>query len=212
MAMMAVSFSQANSTSPSANLTASQKQLVAGSRKAIIETGITETYFDAHFKLLEVIDKPADKRVNWELTINAYRTIVRDSIGLSTQGTERIYTHSVTGTLGQTSEITKTLPRSRALKILKSCIGTRTTAPTIEYGPVNGQAQLLLVAHSISRESKDEREREKEREKEKREMAKAASRSGDTIESEEESRQPTVIGSVNLQTGQCTKGHGLIAP
>jgi hypothetical protein len=217
LALTVMTISQTSSalnSSEQAKLTASQEQLVAGSKQAIIDTGITEAYFNSHFKLLEVIDKPSDRRVNWAFTVNGYRTIIRDSIGSSMQGTQRINTHSVAGTLGQTADIKNTLPRNRALKILKSCIGKNTTSPTVEYGQVNGQAQLLLVAHSINRDSEAKGEREKEREKEKREAAKAASRGTDMIESEGEEgrRPPTVIGSVNLQTGQCTKGVGLIAP
>jgi hypothetical protein len=215
-AVAVVNFSQTssnpNSTPPSTSLTASQKLLVSESRKAIIETGITEAYFDAHFKLLEVNDKPADKRVNWEFSINGYRTIVRDSIGSSMQGNTHVNIHSVVSMLGQTSEITKTLSRSRALKILRTCIGPYTT-PSIQYGPVNGQAQLLLVAHAVSRDSDNKREREMEREKEKREIAKATSQGSDVIETEDEDhRTKSVFGTVNLQTGQCTKGYTQVAP
>ena len=88
---------------------------------------------------------------------------------------------------------------------MKSCIGNFEN-PGVEYGPVNGRAELLLVAHTRSRvESKKERE---EREKQKTVVA-----GTDVVESEEAERKikPIVLGAINLQTGKCTKGAGRIA-
>lgn len=60
----ATSTSKASSAeSKSSNtLSASEQLLVAGSKNAIIQTGSTAAHFDEHFKLLEVVDKPADRR------------------------------------------------------------------------------------------------------------------------------------------------------
>jgi hypothetical protein len=90
--------------------------------------------------------------------------------------------------------------------LMKSCIGNFET-PGVEYGPVNGRAELLLIAHTRSRvESKRERV---EREKQKTVVA-----GTDVVESEEEEGKikPLVLGAINLQTGKCTKGEGTIAP
>lgn len=195
-------------------LTPAEELLVQGSKDAILATGISETYFQTHFKLLKVVDKPADRRVTWQFSINEHSVVINDSIGYYTKGTQRIDTHSVAKALGQTTEIQATLSRARALKILKFCIG-KFENPTIQYGPVNGQAQLVLIGYKRARvESKSEREKEREREREKREKQKAAAAGTDLIESEEEEGKspPLILGAVNLQTGKCTKGAGLITP
>lgn len=195
-------------------LTPSEEALVQGSKAAILVTGISEEYFQSHFKLLKVVDKPADRRVTWQFSINEHNVFINDSIGYYTEGTKRIDTHSVAKALGHTTEIKRTLSRTRALKILKSCIGNFEN-PTVLYGPVNGQAQLVMVGYQRTRvESKSEREKEREREREKREKQKAAAAGTDLIESEEEEGKspPLILGAVNLQTGKCTKGAGLITP
>ena len=195
-------------------LTSSEQTLVDGSKKAIIDTGISETYFNAHFKLLNVIDKLSDRRVVWQFSVNQYQTVLNDAIGYYTDGATRVNTHSITKSLGQTIEIQRTISRARALQLMKSCIGNFDN-PQVEYGPVNGRAELLLVANARQRaESKSEREREREREREQREKRKAAAAGTDVVESEEDEGEikPLLFGAINLQTGKCTKGSGMIAP
>ncbi len=187
-------------------LTASEQTLVDGSRQAILGTGISESYFTTHFKLLNVVDKPSDRRVVWQFSVNQYQAVLNDAIGYYTDGAKRVNTHSIAKSLGQTAEIKRTIPRATALRLMKSCIGNFEN-PGVEYGPVNGRAELLLVAHTRSRvESKRERE---EREKQKTVVA-----GTDVVESEEAERKikPIVLGAINLQTGKCTKGAGTIAP
>jgi hypothetical protein len=195
-------------------LTESEQALIEGSKKAIIETGISETYFATHFKLLNVIDKASDRRVVWQFSVDQYQAILNDSIGYYTAATKRIDTHSIENTLGQTSEIRRTLTRTRALRIMKSCIGSFEN-PVVEYGPVEGHAELLLVAYTRNRtENKSEREREREGEREEREKRRAVDAGTDAIKSEGEEGEhaPIILGAVNLQTGKCTKGAALIAP
>lgn len=197
-------------------LTPAEEALVQGSKEAILATGISDTYFQTHFKLLKVVNQPADRRVTWQFSIKEHSTVINDAIGYYTEGTKRIDTHSIAKALGQTTEINRTLSRSRALSILKSCIGSFDN-PSVLYGPVNGQAQLVMVAYKRARvESKSEREEEREREREKREKQKATAAGTDLIESEEDEGKgktpPLIMGAVNLQTGKCTKGAGLITP
>lgn len=196
-------------------LTAAEKLLVEGSKKAIIATGISEAYFDSHFKLLKVETKVSDRRVNWLFTVDGYQTLIKDSIGYFTQGDTKVDTHSVTQTLGHTTEIAKTISRTRALRIMKSCIGKFAT-PTVEYGPVEGRAQLFMVAEKkvvkSARQLEEERERER---KEREEMIRRSKKQGaDEIESEEGEKDLPILvfGYVNLQTGKCTKGSAQIAP
>ncbi len=191
-------------------LTASEQSLVDGSKRAILETGISEAYFTAHFKLLNVIDKPADRRVTWQFSVNQHQAVLNDAIGYYTEGAKRVDTHSIAKSLGQTTEIERTISRARALRLMKSCIGNFEN-PAVEYGPVNGRAELLLVAHAKNRvESKSEREREREE----REKRKATAAGTDAIESEEDEGEikPLLLGAINLQTGKCTKGAAMIAP
>ena len=212
--MCALGLPGAHANPSQKTLTPSEQALVQGSKEAILATGISETYFQGHFELLTVVDKPADRRVTWQFSINEYRAVINDSIGYYTEGTRRVDTHSVAKALGQTTEIGRTLSRARALKILQSCIGSFEN-PTVQYGPVNGQAQLVMVGYKRARaESKSEREKERERERENREKQKATAAGTDLIESEEEEGKspPLIFATVNLQTGKCTKGAGLIAP
>lgn len=210
----ALVFGGAHATSGQQKLSRSEEALVQGSKTAILSTGISEEYFQTHFKLLKVVDQPADRRVTWQFSINEHNVVINDSIGYYTEGTKRIDTHSVAKALGQTTEIQRTLSRTRALKILQSCIGNFDN-PTVHYGPVNGQAQLVMVAYKRARvESKSEREEERERERENREKQKATAAGTDLIESEEDEGKspPLILGAVNLQTGKCTKGAAVIAP
>ena len=214
LSVCALVLSGAHAAAWQQKLTPAEEALVQGSKEAILATGISETYFQTHFKLLKVVDKPADRRVTWQFTINEHSTVINDAIGYYTEGTKRIDTHSIAKALGKTTEIQRTLSRARALSILKSCIGSFEN-PSVLYGPVNGQAQLVMVAYKRARvESKSEREEEREREREKREKQKAIAAGTDLIESEEDEGKapPLIMGAVNLQTGKCTKGAGLITP
>jgi hypothetical protein len=193
------------------DLTPSEQLLVSGSKRAIIGTGITESYFIEHFKLLQVIDKPADRRVRWKFSINGYEPIIDDVIGYYTEGNRRIDTHAIAKTLGRTSNIQRTIARSRALKIMRSCIGNFSNA-FVEYRPYSfyDQAELMLVAQSrqIRKEEKNEREK-----KEVEERSKTATGVRDVIEKEEDDGgTPVIIGAVNLQTGKCTKGALIASP
>src|ERR1700752_3346997 len=118
-------------------LTASEQTLVDGAKQAILETCISESYFIAHFKLLNVIDKPSDRGVVWQFSVDQYQAVLNDAIGYYTDGAKRVNTHSITKSLGQTTEIQRTISRATALRFMKSCIGNFDT-PAVEYGPVNG--------------------------------------------------------------------------
>ena len=214
LSAFALFFGGPHAASGQEKLTPADELLVQGSKDAILSTGISEEYFQTHFKLLKVVNQTADQRVTWQFSVNEHNVIINDAIGYYTAGTKRVATHSVGKALGQTTEIQRTLSRGRALKILQSCIGNFEN-PTVHYGPVNGHAQLVMVGYKRARvESKSEREREREREREKRERQKATAAGTDLIESEEEEGKspPLISGAVNLQTGKCTKGAALTTP
>lgn len=195
-------------------LNSSEQALVEGSKRTILVNGISDDYFRLHFKLVRVVDKQSDRRVVWQFSINGYQAVISDSIGFYSEGTKRVDTHSIANSLGQTSEIRRTISRARALKILKTCIG-RFTNPAVEYGAVNGQAQLLLVAQASQppNEKAIPGETKRERQREQREKSNATT-GYDVIKSDEKEadHQRVILGSVNLQTGKCTTGAGVIAP
>src|SRR6185369_14994082 len=119
VSLVLIVFAQADNR----QLTASEQTLVDGSKQAIIETGISESCFTTHFKLLNVIDKPSDRRVVWQFSVDQYQAVLNDAIGYYTDGARRVNTHSIAKSLGQTTEIQRTISRARALRLMKSCIG-----------------------------------------------------------------------------------------
>src|SRR6185295_11432918 len=92
-------------------LTAAELILVDGSKGAILLTGISEPYFNKHFKLLKVIAKPSDRRVVWQFSVNGYQAVLNDAIGSSYTDLFRrpVDTHSIA--LGKTTEIERTISR-----------------------------------------------------------------------------------------------------
>jgi hypothetical protein len=193
-------------------LTTSEQALVDSSKQAILRTGISELYFAAHFKLLQVIDKPADRRVMWQFTVDQHQAVLNDAIGSYASGTVRVNTHSIEKLLGQTTEIQRTITRARALRLMKTCIGNFDN-PGVEYGAVNGRAELFMVAFTRPR-TESEREKERERKREEREKPKTGATGIDALENEEEGgkHKPVLSGAINLQTGKCTKGAGATSP
>jgi len=112
VSLVLIVFAQADNR----QLTASEQTLVDGSKHAILETGISEPYFKTHFKLLNVIDKPSDRRVVWQFSINQYRAVLNDAIGYYTDGAKRVNTHSIAKSLGQSKESCK----SRRIQVASS--------------------------------------------------------------------------------------------
>jgi hypothetical protein len=192
-------------------LTDAERAIAAASRQAIIATGISESYFDRHFTLVKVVNQPGDRRVVWKFSLNGYETTISDVMGFYTKDGKRIDTHSVTSTLRRTNEIEKTISRKAANRIMRQCIGSF-AHPVIEFLAVNKEARLVLTAESVRKiarqREKDERERE-ERER----MAKSQNKQGtDPIENEGGNGPPTVTGTVDLQSGKCTKGLLMTTP
>lgn len=123
--------------------------LVENSKRAIIETGISESYFEKHFKLVKALNEPADRRVEWSYSVDEYEALLVDAIGFHTTGGSRTHIHGIKNQLYSTHEIVKTMPRARARKILRSCIGVfdgETT--TYRALTVPGTARLYLTGRS----------------------------------------------------------------
>jgi hypothetical protein len=189
-----------------------QQTLVESSKKAIVSTGISESYFNSHFTLLKVFNQPSDRRVMWKFAVNGYEAIINDSIGSTVVDSKEINIHSVSRSLGQVKEITKTISKSRALKALKTCVGNY-SEPYVEFGQVEGHAELFLVGTQKPKVNRREQADSLEREREEAEERSRTIGTTDVIENEEGEKQksPVIIGYINLQTGKCTRGKGILA-
>ena len=184
----------------------------------MLKAGMSESYFDKHFRVVKVFDKPGDRRVVWKFSINEYEATINDSIGYYTEGERRIDVHSVGSLFPFTSDIHRTIPRKRALRIMTTCLG-KFTNPAIEYGAgPDGKATLFLTAQSVLKPEqlnmKEARER-KLREGDTRKEAMKAKHEAvrDAIEEgEDDNRPPIFLGSVNLETGKCKKGVAQAGP
>jgi len=207
-----------------AALTASERALVAGSREAIIKTGISAAFFDQHFRVARVVDRTGDRRVVWRLSVGGYEAVVNDSVGYYTEGARRVDTHSVAATLSETSDITRTITRRRAETLMRRCIG-RFRDPQVEYRAhgAGGRAALLLTASSLvprrreesGRDGRAARARREREERERRARAQTGgSREQDEVETEDEGGEGPVVvlGAVDLVTGECTVGYGQAGP
>jgi len=135
-------------------------------------------------------------------------------LGYYTANGKRLDAHSVTTTLRATSDIIRTISRSKANRIMQQCIGAYRNA-SVEYRAADARAaRLFLTAESVPKMA---RANEKRREVEEREargrQSKPKLSDADVIKDEDEDYGPPIIvGSVDLQTGKCTKGELLVAP
>jgi hypothetical protein len=209
-------------TAPPKELTTSEKALVEGSRAAIIKTGISAAFFDEHFRVARVVDRPGDRRVVWRLSVGGHEASVNDSVGFYTEGARRLDTHSVAATLSETSDITRTITRRRAETLMRRCIGRFRNAQ-VEYRAhvAGGRAALLLTAHSLvprrrkehKRDGRAARERREREERERRARTGGSQASDEVGAEDEEGEGPVVVlGAVDLVTGQCTVGYGQAGP
>lgn len=190
-------------------LTDAESRLIAGSKRAILETGISKPYFEEHFQLIKVIDQPGDRRVVWKYSINEYETDLNDAVGYYTaQDGERVDTHSIKQVLGSTHDIEKTIPRKQAERIMKRCIGNH-VSPSIIFRSfsVSGKASLYMTASNVKRRQEEKRSRKSEK------ASKNKDAELDELREEgDENERPSYFGIVDLETGKCTKGKAVVAP
>jgi hypothetical protein len=198
-------------------LTDSERALVAGSREAIIKTGVSPAFFDEHFRVERVVDSPGDRRVVWRLSVGGHEATVNDSVGFYTEGGRRVDTHSVAATLSKTDDIARTLTRRRAEQLMRRCIGPFSNA-RVEYRAHGGggRAALLLTAHRVlppPPESPAARARREREEREARAQAETPPRQHDVVRSKRRGPSPVILlGAVDLVTGECTVGRGQAGP
>lgn len=191
-------------TIPLVTLSAEEKSLVAGSKQAILQAGISEPYFARHFTLVGVSAKPGDRRVVWRYRVNEYETLVHDVIGFYTDAGRRVDTHTVTRALASANEIEHTIPRRRATRLLRACVGRYDSAAVVYQSLVAGEpTTLYLTAQSAPRKSARAERAERERAEKERDAAPG-------LREEDEDAPPILIGYVNLETGKCSKVRGIV--
>lgn len=223
-AFMAAAPSGAVTTATQRELSESERALVGGSREAVVGTGMSGAFFDRHFRVERVFDRPGDRRVVWRFSFGGHEALVNDTVGFYTEGGRRLDTHSVAATLNQTSDLTRAITRPRAERIMRRCIG-RFTNPQVEYrahGP-QGAAALLLTAEAVvvprggEARGREEREARERREREGRERARVQAEGApqnDRVGEEDEGGGGRVVplGAVDLSNGRCTVGRGQSGP
>lgn len=188
-------------------LNADERRLVEGSRAAIIEAGLTPKFFDEHFRLERVFAKPADRRVVWRMKVGDYETMVNDAVGayMDEKGA-RHDSHSVTGRLPEARDIARTIPRERAEKLLKKCIGEYQDAVVVyEAFGAPLRAALALTAVSLPEPSKDAKPAPPPSTST---TTTPAPTNSDIIKMGGKKPAPPRIGVLNLETGKCTVGVG----
>jgi hypothetical protein len=190
----------------------SSVELEQSSRKAIIETGFSARYFDEHFKLVETFDKPGDTRVVWRFSLNEYAVRVTDALGYYTENQKRIYVHSVKNTLGETRDISRTIPKRRARALMRTCLGRNAGEATVlmRFSPAE-KASLYLTAHSIIASNRNRVERSRATGSDQR--VNQQNPQSDKLEREEiRPRRPMYLGYINLETGKCSRGRAVATP
>ena len=177
-----------------------QDALADGSRKAILETGISERYFDKHFRLARVVAEEGDRRVEWKFSLGGYEVLLVDEVGFhTTESGERVDVHSIKNELFSAYDIKRTIPKRRAEAALKTCIGDYTDLAVV-YRALNapGKAGLYLTARAkVEPDGEEEEERRGER------------------EGEDEHEVEGIafnVGYINLETGKCTVEKGQVTP
>ena len=172
-----------------------QDELAAASRKAILETGISERYFDKHFRLARVVAEEGDRRVEWKFSLGDYEVLLVDEVGFhTTEGGERVDVHSIKNELFSAYDIRRTIPKRRAEAALKTCIGDYTDLAVVYRAlKAPGKAGLYLTARAKVELDGEEREGEDEPEHEVEGIS-------------------FNVGYINLETGRCTVEKGQVTP
>jgi hypothetical protein len=184
-----------------------ERRLVEGSRDSILSTGFSTRYFDEHFRLEQVIDRPGERRVVWKYSVGDYEVLVQDLIGYRTEAGRRLDVHAIADTLGATRDIVRTIKRSTAERLMRRCLGRNAPSAVVFQSLADGRkSALYLTAQAAgARDARGEREA-RERREQKRDAR--GTQPGEMREDDEEGA-PFFIAYVNLETGRCVKTRGI---
>ncbi|MBC7929828.1 MAG: hypothetical protein H7Z38_04595 [Rubrivivax sp.] len=59
-------------------LTGEEEKLVRGSKQAILSTGVSEVYFNEHFRLVQVVNKSGSRQIVWKYSLGEYETTLTE--------------------------------------------------------------------------------------------------------------------------------------
>lgn len=199
----------------SEKLTAEERALVEGSRRAIVAAGISPAYFDEHFSLLKVINKTGDRRIVWRLKVDEYETFLNDAIGFYTdERGERVYTHSIANALGSARDVTKVIPRASAERIMRECIGEYESA-SVHYQSFGATRRAALLFSAVSLPPAETETTQKTQavtsasqpqQQPPPSPVAEGSQASDYIKPGGKKKPFLIVGTINLETGECVKG------
>lgn len=196
-------------SSPLQNLTAEEEKLLRDSRAAVIATGFSEAFFDKHFEPVRVVNSRGDRRVVWRLRVNGHEATVNDSVGFYTDaGGRRADTHSVASTLGKTRDISRTISRRRAERVMRACIGDfEGGAVVLQRFGAGGRAALVFTAVSAAPRPSPESEGAGANVTMRGDGSQAGGNLRHDVLKRGGKKKPFLLtGTVNLETGRCVKG------
>jgi hypothetical protein len=123
-----------------------------------------------------------------------------------------IVAHAVASALPAAHDITRTISRTRAERMMRACIG-RFEGGAVVYRAAGlpERAALIFTASSAPRRTRRESSAEREREEREASAKKGKPpRQTDVIEEgDDEGGEPVYLGAVDLETGRCTRGLGV---
>lgn len=200
----------ATKTGASRNLSEEEEGLVRGSKAAVLAAGMSEPFFERHFRLVRVTSAPGDRRVVWRFAFGDYETVVNDTVGFYTdERGRRVYTHSIANTVGEARDIKRTISRRRAEQLMRRCIGEY-EGGSVAYQAfgVKGRATLLFTAVSAP-PVESSKKKTKPAEPPSPQPAQQVKEDGnpqDYVKPGGKKKPFRKVGSIDLETGRCTKG------
>lgn len=171
------------------------RQLVRGSRAAILAAGFSEPFFDRHFTPFKVFNRPGDRRVVWRFRAGGHEAYLDDSVGFYTDRRgRRVDTHSVSSTLAAARDLRLTVTRRRAERLMRSCIG-EFEGGAVVFQQFGARTALVFTAATASPPQPPQPA----------EWAEAGA-GGDLRLRGGRKGPPVYVGAVDLETGRCLKG------
>jgi hypothetical protein len=196
-----------SSTQSALRLGKYEEDLARESKQEILGAGISGAYFARHFQLIKVINKPGDRRVVWRFRVNEFEATIDDSIGYYTAAGRQINVHSVAKLLKPAHDITRTISHARARSLMRACIGEFEAERVFYQGSPSG-AMLVMMAQAREKKVVPRRDATAPADSS---TKVGANRTAIQV-GPNDTMRPPVLGTINLETGKCTKGSLLAMP
>ena len=145
----------------------------------------------------------------WRLKVAEYETTVNDSVGSYTdEKGARHDAHSITGRLSPARDIGPTIPKRRAERLMKACIGEYQSGSVV-YQPFGSPPRAALVFTAMS-SPEPQKPAAKGSTTPPAPTPTLAPTQSDTIRQGGKKPPPLRIGMVDLETGRCVVGVGQV--